>query len=251
MRLSALLAFALTGSALAAPTGTQYVAATWTGGTAHFLDGGLNSLGTFATGYELPNGVAFNAAAGEILVGMFGSTSNSITRFDMNGVPISTFAASGANLQGMVMVGGELGIANASNINFVDPFTGAFIRSIPNPASDESEGLAYRPANNALYSLDDALIRALNPADGSVLFTIPNPAVDESFAGTGLTWNPLTDELVAMGESGNWWLIDPLTGTVNTFGNDALQVYGLEAIPTPGAAALLGLGALVAARRRR
>lgn len=192
----------LAGSAVAAPVGTAYVAATWGGGgAAHFLDSGMNSLGSFASGFSDPNGAAFNGANGEILIGGFSPPQ--VNRFDSN------------------------------------------------PAGSTTEGLAYRPLNNALYTLEDDFIRAIDPSNGAPLFAIPNPAANEEFAGTAIDWDAGLDLLVVAGDSGNWWKIDPLTGTVSSLGNDGLPIYGLASVPAPAAAGLLALGATLTARRRR
>ncbi|MBU0639743.1 MAG: hypothetical protein KKB50_12825, partial [Planctomycetes bacterium] len=120
----------------------EYVAGTWNDNAVHYLDGGLSDLGSFPAGAQMPNGIATDGNM--IWTGHFAS--QEVIAYDMTGVEQFRWSGPLGNLQGMEYISTrELAIynfASGSNVvEFYDPFSGAFVRSIPGQSS--IEGLAY------------------------------------------------------------------------------------------------------------
>lgn len=167
----------------------------------------------------------------------------------------SVVADSFAAIQGLSLVNGQLAVAySPSNItiDFYNPFTFSYIRSITGSVSDE--GLAYD--GTFLWRLTDENVYGVDPDTGAVTATIPNPASKCVFNGTGLAWSGGTT-LVAACSNGTWYRFSSLDGSVLASGNNGLAMYGLDyfdgsAVPEPSTWMLAGGAlALVALRRRQ
>lgn len=227
-----------------------YVAATWNDNRVHILDNGLNALSSFPVGQEWPNGIATDG--GTIWVGTF--VDATVRAFDFAGVLQYSWLATNG-IQGMELVGDELGIfdAGAVRVNFYNPTTGAFSRSIPG-TSGSIEGITYD--GTLLWAIEGQFIRGLDPLDGSLDASIPNAANGCGFGGTGIA--SIGGGRLTLGCSGGaWFTVSSADGSVITSGNNGLDMFGLkyyegEPVPEPGLLALvgLGLGALGARRRR-
>lgn len=122
------------------------------------------------------------------------------------------------------------------------------------PLLTDIRGIAGRPGSNELYITDNftkAIWRLVLDATGTALVD-----VDQIIGGLSdpevLRWDPYTDTLVfgEIGAARRLSRVNPDGTGYTVLANDVL-VRGIDFIPTPGAAALLGLGGLVAARRRR
>jgi hypothetical protein len=228
-----------------------FFAGNWNNGNLHFLDDNMVSQGSVPSGGSNPNGVASDAT--RVYVGHF--INQTVNIFDYNGNPQGSWSSpSLGNCQGLEIVNGELAtVFSGNNIDFLNPATGAFIRSIPNVAGSGAEGLAYD--GNLLWVLggnNDALIYGVNPANGAQVTTIPNPAVAAPFGGTALsTAGP--GRLMVGADGGSWWRINSADGSIVNQGNNGLGMFGLaEAIPEPASlAAVAAVGAIGLARRRR
>ncbi len=111
-------------------------------------------------------------------------------------------------------------------------------------------GLAYNPVNGLLYGYD---------SDTEALYTIDAGTGAPTLVGSsglsiaaigGMDFAP--DGTLLLAEGSDLFLVDPNTGAFTAAGNTGLNASALSfRVPTPGTAALLGLGGLAAARRRR
>ena len=238
---------ALAGTAAAQPVGTQYLVSTWgsPSNSVVYLDAGMNSIGSFNAGSDLPNGLATDGSL--IWTGHF--TTQEVIAYNLNGVQQFSWPAT-SGIQGIEFVNGDIAVAASGNVDFYNAFTGAFNYSIPSQGGSV-EALAFDGVN--LFQLggdaNDGFIYATNPLTGAVNYTIPNPAVNDSFGGTALGY--AGGVLVVGSTNGNWYHINSGDGSLISSGNNGLDMYGADVIPAPGAAALLGLAGLTAARRRR
>ncbi len=235
----------LCAGAAGQPAGAAYVASEWNNNNVVYLDSGMNVLGTFSSGGQLPNGMASDGTY--IYAGFFSPAMVNV--FTLGGSPVTSWSHSSFNLQGLESVGSNLAVASGGNIDYYDALTGAPMGSIPS-IGGTSEGLAYLAGTNTLYQLGDNDIFLTDPTNGNILGTIPNPAFGSSFGGTALTYSGTTDLMVG-DTAGNWWRINGTTGNVLASGNNGVNMYGLGTIPAPGVAPVLGLACLVAGRRRR
>ncbi|MBI5083394.1 MAG: PEP-CTERM sorting domain-containing protein [Acidobacteria bacterium] len=244
-----LLAAALCAVPLAAaPIG--YVAAIWGRGSVSILDTGMNPVSSFAVGNSNPNGIATDGST--IWVGAF--SPSKVMAYDFAGNFLYEWAGSFSGLQGMELVNGELAIQNNTNIEFYNPLTGAYIRSIPGPGSS-TEGLTYD--GKYLYGIVAAGasgITLMDPSNGAVMGTIANAAGGCTYQGTGIA-SIGGGQLTLACENGNWFTVLSSDGSVVTSGNNGLQMYGLKAysaaVPEPASMLSLGAGLLLLGYRLR
>lgn len=200
-----------------------YVAGTWADSAIRILDQDLNVVRSFPAGSTTPNGIATDGTL--IYSGHF--STQEVIAYDFTGTEMFRWSATLWGLQGMELVDGELGVARGGSIDFFEPTTGTYIRSIPSQGSS-TEGLAYDGVQ--LWQLVDASIYGVSPANGSVISIIPNAAAGCSFAGTGFTVTA-PNELVLACSNGNWYRVSSLDGSVLDSGNNAENMYALKAIP--------------------
>ena len=205
-----------------APAGTAYLAANWNDSAVHFLDSGMNDLGSFGT-CSNPNGLAADGT--HIYVGSFQLPG--VYVYDWNGVLQHQWSSPYCQyLQGLEYVDGTLAVESDTLINFLDPATGAFIRSIPSQGSTV-EGLAYD--GTYLWQLADDLI-ATDPATGAFVRSVPNAALGCSYGGTGLTTGG-PGELILGCAGGQWYKVSSADGSVIASGNNGLAMFGLASSP--------------------
>lgn len=122
------------------------------------------------------------------------------------------------------------------------------------PLLTDVRGIAARPGSNELYISDNftkAIWRLILDASGTALVDI-RQVIGGLSDPEVLRWDPYTNTLVfgEIGAAKRLSRVNP-DGTGYTVLASDVLVRGIDFIPTPGAAALLGLGGLVAARRRR
>lgn len=249
-RISGLVA----GAVLAAPAlvAASYVGVTWGDDAVHFFDQNLADTGSFITTVGLPNGVA--AHGGTLWVGSF--TSPDVVAYDATGTEQFRWALPAPfSVQALTYAGsGQLLAMDAENSALVrfDAFTGAVLGSAP-AVSVSTEALAVDGAN--VWQLVDENIYLTRLADGAVIRTLPNAAHLEVFEGTAMA--SVGDSLVLGSDSGNWYRVSKLDGSVLETGNNGLSLFDLQtATPVPepaatGVAFALGTLALAVARTRR
>lgn len=111
-------------------------------------------------------------------------------------------------------------------------------------------GIAVNPMNGLLYGYD---------SDTEALYTIDAATGAPTLVGSsglsisaigGMDFAP--DGTLLLAEAGDLFLIDPSDGSFTAAGSVGLNTSALSfRVPTPGTAALFGLGGLAAVRRRR
>lgn len=244
------LAIAKTGATTFA---NGFVAVTWGDDAVHRLDADMNDLGAFPVAIGLPNGVATDG--NRIWVGSF--TSTEIVAYDFTGAVLFSWPLPAAmNVQGLdYLPGGQVLAADALNsqLVFLDAFTGASLGAIP-AISDSTEAIAVDGPN--VWQLVDDNIYLTSLADGSVVRSIPNAALNEAFEGTAM--GSIGDDLMLGSDSGNWFRVSKLDGTILASGNNALSMFDLQpvsftVVPDAGASTLwlLALPAALAAAQAR
>lgn len=114
------------------------------------------------------------------------------------------------------------------------------------------------------YNTSNSLVNTANVTFGTAgnfIWTITFGTLPDGSDSTFAVPNAGVLEIVATAPSSGRWFLNGV-GTVPTIGSESntfgagtglnrSQAFQLNAVPTPGAAALLGLGGLLAARRRR
>ena len=213
------------------PQPPAYVAATWSDDAVHLLDRNLHDVASFPAGALDPNGITTDGSL--IWSGHF--STQEVIAYDYHGVEQFRWSDPALDsLQGLELVNGELAVMSAVAgdpvIRFYDPYTGAFLRSIP-AQNSSIEGLAFD--GTLLWQVDDQLY-GVNPADGSLVSTIPNPASVCSYAGTGLTYSG-PGRLTAACPDGRWFHVATADGSVLDHGNNDLDMYGIESTHQPPA----------------
>ena len=208
-----------------APVGTAYITATWNDSSVHFLDADMNDLGSFPTCGN-PNGIATDGT--HIFVGSFGLPG--VYAYDMDGNFLYQWSSGYCSyLQGLEYVDGALAVASDPTINFLDPASGAFLRSIPDHGSGV-EGLAYD--GTYLWELDDQIV-AVDPSTGAVVRSISNAAYGCNFTGTGITASG-PGELTLACAGGTWYKVSSADGSVISSGNNGLSMFGLKRVGSIG-----------------
>ncbi|MCU0488078.1 MAG: hypothetical protein MUE67_03895 [Anaerolineales bacterium] len=204
----------------------NHLAVTWSDGKIHLLDRNLVDLGSFIEGSDSPNGIATDGRV--IYTGHFDP--ELVIAHDYNGNELFRWSAVLSGLQGMELVGADLaiyrGLSPSPVVDFFNPRTGAFLRSIPGQSS--VEGLAYD--GTLLWQLGDANLIATNPSNGAVVRTIPNAASGCDFSGTGLTAYPPLQLTIACTD-GKWYRVSTADGAILAAGDNNLDMFGLKRVP--------------------
>lgn len=230
-----------------------YIAAVWSDpSTIHILDDDLNSTFSFVTDPN-PNGVATDGTV--IYSGHFSPAE--VVAYNFAGNELFRWGdASLSGLQGMTLVGSELAISTNGEIQFRNALTGALVRTITgDDITGTIEGLAYD--GSLIWALGDDELFGIDPLTGDTIVAIPNAAADESFGGTGIATSGAN--LVLAGDSGNFFIVSKVDGSVIDSGNNGLAMFGLDetsvaAVPEPATLSMAGIGASIAvigALRRR
>ena len=141
---------------------------------------------------------------------------------------------------------GELGLLT------IDPATGtATPVGVPTPFQVIT-GLAFDPTIGTLFGVDIVTDDLVTIDRGTGAATTVGPTGFDELK--GLTFDPTSGTLFGVDNTtGELVTIDPTTAAATVVGATGFRnIQGLAfAVPTPGAAAVLGLGGLFAARRRR
>ena len=148
----------------------------------------------------------------------------------------------------MTMVGSDLAIYSRSGfgtIDFYEPLTGNYIRSIGNSAfTGTIEGLAYD--GSLIWAIGGSLL-GINPTTGEIVTSLPNAASTIlPFGGTGIAIGG-ANELVLAADTGQWYRVSKTDGSVIASGSNGIDMYDLAAlspssVPEPTTMLLLGLG---------
>ncbi|MGP1345945.1 MAG: hypothetical protein ACTS3F_04655 [Phycisphaerales bacterium] len=209
------------------------------------------------TGLSQINGLAWNPASGILYATTSGSDLYRINQYTAKATLIAD--AFGITPAGGLTFdnAGNLWATNANQFGTINLATGAFtgISTLQSPATDLS-GLAFDAATGSLAvyakngAADDRLM-IVDPATGIVSFSDPYAFAGPGSVG-GLDVDPITG-IAALTDGASLFLSNP--GTFDFNPNAPLftgvsGISGLAFIPSPGTAALLALGALVATRRR-
>lgn len=207
----------------------RYVTVNRDNDSVHLLDANLNNISSFNTGSTSPNGVATDGTL--IYSGHF--ITEEVVVYNFTGVEQFRWTSpSLTGMSGMAVVEGALAVTNFSEvdngtIDFLNPATGAFIRSIPFDESNAVEGLVFD--GQLLWQLGETLV-GVDPDDGAVVSTLANAAISCSFEGTGLA--ALPGGRLALGcDDGRWFIVSTEDGAVLESGNNQLPMYGLKYIP--------------------
>ena len=254
---AAVLVFSLAaGPAWAWPVDVVYLAGVWDDDSVHSLDANLVDRGSFAAGAVNPNALATNGS--EIWSGH--ASTHEVVIYDPAGTEIGRWQdAALAHVQGMELVSPtELVVATDTELRVYEPYTGAFVRTIPAPdVGVYTEGLAWD--GQTLWRLALDRIIATNVTSGATVAEINNPAIWlAGQPGKGLASNA-PGQLTVVSETGNWWIVDTASGEVITSGDSAPNTYALKAVaesiavPEPITAGVLlaGFVPLLLVRRRR
>ncbi len=203
----------------------SYVTVTWGDDAVHFLDQNLADLGSFATSVGLPDGVA--TSGNLIWVGSF--TSSEVVAYDFAGTEHFHWSLpSSFSLQGLDYAGnGQLLAMDANDNTLVrlNALTGAVLGSVP-AVSSSTEAVAIDGQN--VWQLTDNNIYLTSLADGSIIRSIPNAAHLEAFEGTALA--NIGESLVLGSDSGNWYRVSKLDGSILESGNNALSMFDLQPV---------------------
>lgn len=247
MRIYAIAILALA----AVPAFSQsYAAGTWSDNSVHLLDSNMNNVGSFSYAGALSNGIAADGSS--IYVGYF-TPNNSMDVYDYSGnFQRHVDFAFGGNLQGFDYFNGEMAVANGSDIDFFDPFSGANTRSLTGVITSTVEGLAGDGGN--IWALGDT-IDLIDGTTGALIRSISNAAANNSFGGTGLA-NSGANELTIATADGAWYKVSKTDGSILDSGNNGLDMFGLDTLnPVPEPFSMIALGggiaALVARRRNK
>ncbi|MEM1082040.1 MAG: hypothetical protein AAGH65_10710, partial [Pseudomonadota bacterium] len=101
---------------------------------------------------------------------------------------------------------------------------GSFQSALTGPQINSMiEGLAFD--GNLIWAIADDNLLGLSPSDGSVQETLSNPAASCSFQGTALAFDGTS--LVVGCPSGDWFIVNPASGSVIDSGNNSLNMFGL------------------------
>jgi PEP-CTERM motif-containing protein len=218
-----------------------FYAATWSDSAIHRLDQNLNDLGSFPAGTIDPNGLTTDGSL--IYSGHF--TSNQVFAYDLSGTQQFNWSNPALqNVQGMALVNGEMAVVfdpgRSDGVTFLDPSSGAFIRSIPNVGGGTVEGMTYD--GSLLWLLGDQLL-GVDPATGSLVRSLPNAAIGTGFGGTGIALGG-PNQFVLGSPEGAWFRVSSIDGSVISSGNNGLNMYDLcsaTGVPEPSSLALAGI----------
>ncbi len=158
--------------------------------------------------------------------------------------------------QGLEYVGGTLYAAGFSGANAtlytLDPVTGVETFVGDSGFNNPLNGLAYDVNTNTMYASSGRTqeLYTIDLSNGALSF-IGNMGITVGsieFGSNGLLYGG-----GAQANTGDIFTIDPATGNPTMIGRTGLVtvVTGLTLLPAPSSLALLGLGGLVASRRRR
>jgi hypothetical protein len=219
-----------------------FVSVTWGDDSVHLLDGNMVNIHSFPVDVGLPSGVATDGSM--IWVGSF--SQREVVAYSFAGIeqfrwtmPVPLSIQGFDYLPGGILMAVD---ADTSSITRFDAFTGAVLGTVP-AVSSSAEAIAIDGAN--VWQLVDSSIYLTRLSDGSVVMTIPNAAASEAFEGTGMA--SIGDDLMLVGESGNWYRVSKLDGSLLASGNNGLEMYDLQEVPAqdvpdslPSATVLIG-----------
>lgn len=220
------------------------------------LSTGVGTAITDIAGVNSVAGLAFDQQSGTLYGGS--GTLDQVLEIDLltgQTTVISNFGALGtAGMTFDAATGLLLAIDGATDALFsIDPSDGS-INTIGSTGFSQIFGLTIDPATRTLYGIDifnDQLVAIdADTASASVISTFDADVV------SGLAFDEVTQSLFATvnidGPAGTLISIDPTTGQSITIGSIGFgSVQGLAFIPGPGAAGVMVMGGLLAARRRR
>lgn len=197
--------------------GADHLVASWQDNAIHILDDDMIAVESFPVEIQYPNALATDGAF--IYSGY--TTDEIIVVYDFEGVEQYSFDVSPHVVQGLELVGDELAVGRLDQIDFYDPVSGDYLRTIEGPGEDNLEGLGFD--GELLWVLDDTALHGIDPMDGAIVETLPNVWTDCYAFGVSASGE---GQLTLVCSGGRWLVVSSDDGSVITMNYNGVDMYG-------------------------